>query len=226
MIELFDKIRESHENKKGKISLWSYKRFCMFYNYVVYNDNNFEEKMNKIIEYVKVYNMSDIREIGDKIGTDITDCIFRLRYLKNKRLLDQEYFINSHTNEIKKCSSSDLELINKYYESVYLMHYSIKEMAERVCKDDPSLDLAQVQNDIYKELEYLNSISLLSGIKLDELRHEISYYTLEKKNKSKIFATISCPNCGALVDVLKYNEGKCGYCGTIVEDTYSRKEEL
>ena len=227
---MFEKIKSifsggEKEVKKGNISEWSYKRYCIFYSYVAPNDSEFEDRMNKIVNLVINDKETNIEEIAKKSDCTLKDCVFRLKYLKNKRWIPQEYFINSHTNEIKECSEHDVSLIEKYYEDIYLKHYSIEEMANLAWENDNSLNIEQLKQDIYQEIEYLYNIALLSGIKLDEETHEILYYTLEKKKKSTIFVTLCCPNCGALVDVLKYNSARCTYCNTIVEDTYSRKEE-
>ena len=113
-------IKKIIDKKERKISLLSYKRFCQFYNYVVYSDDNFEDKMNKTLEQVTINKETSIQEIAKNVGIDEKECIFRLRYLKNKRWVDENYYINSVTNTMKECNENDLKLVNKYYDMVYL----------------------------------------------------------------------------------------------------------
>ena len=61
---------------------------------------------------------------------------------------------------------------------------------------------------------------IINGIKLDDERKEIIYYTIEKKKKEENYVTLNCPKCGSLVDVLKKNSAHCDYCGSIVEDKH------
>ena len=58
-------------------------------------------------------------------------------------------------------------------------------MAEHFYKEDQSISIEELKNNIYKEIEYLHNNSLLSGIKLDEEKHDILYYSLEKRKKAK-----------------------------------------
>ena len=58
------------------------------------------------------------------------------------------------------------------------------------------------------------------GIKLDDERKEIIYYTIEQKKNEEKYTTLNCPKCGCLVDVLKNNSAHCDYCGSIVEDKH------
>ena len=213
-----------NENEQGIISMWSYQRYCRFYDYIVFIEPDFEIKMKKLCELVTVYKETDIRIIANKMGFSIKECIYKLNYLKNKKWISNDYYINGQTYEIKKCSNEEINLLNKYYDMVYLKHYTIYEMARDLKKKDNSLDIEETKKIVYKELKYMSSISLLNGIKFDEEKHEILYYTLEKRIKSEKFVTLNCPHCGALVDIPKFDFARCEYCSTIVEDTYSRKD--
>ena len=210
-------------NKKnvapGNISEWSYQRYCQFLGYDLLGDPNFDDKIDAIYEQVNTYNEEKIEKIAEKSGCTVSECILKLKYLKNKRWIDSSYYINVATKEIKKCTEQDLNLLNKYYEMVYLKEYQVKEMLIDLKKEDETI----TDTDIFSELKYLCNNSLLNGIILDEDNKEIVYYTKEKRKKASFLVTLKCPNCGALVDVPKFNSGKCGYCNTIVEDTYSEK---
>ena len=206
---------KSDNDVRGNISYWSFQRFCKYYDYVIFNDHNFDNEVKIVMECVTTFKETDINKIAANANCMVKYCLFLLRYSKKKRWLDETYYINAHTNEIKKCSENDLNLIKKYYEMIYQKHYNIDEIVKEIHEE---------KNEIFKELKYLSNLSLLSGIKLDEETKELFYYTLDKKKKNERYVTINCPNCGALVDVLKYSSEKCSYCDTIVEDTYSRKD--
>ena len=217
MVKIFQKIynkyKEKKEKKQGILSNWSYQRFCRFYGINVYPDPEFDIKINRIINLVNNKNYENIKTIAKESNCNYNECILKLKYLKNKRVIDSNYFINSVTDEIKKCSESDLKLINKYYEMVYQKHYKLYEMKKA---------LGESEEDIYNELKYLSDISLLNGINFDSNTHEILYYSLEKKKLAEKFVTLNCPSCGALVDIPKFSQARCSYCNTIVEDTYSK----
>ena len=218
---IFTKRKEIKEDVKGNISEWSYQRFCQFYGNDLLKDPLFEKKISIILDQVNNYKEEDIDKICEKSGCSLNECVLKLKYLKNKRWIDSHYYINSSTRKIKKCSDSELLLINKYYDMVYLKHFQINEMLEELQKSDPSI----TREIILKELKDLSDNSLLNGIKIDENDNEILYYSLEKKKKASFYVTLNCPNCGALVDIPKNNSEKCGYCQTLVEDTYTGKEK-
>ena len=221
---MFDFLKRSNSNKAiapGKISEWSYQRYCRFLGYDLLGDPNFDDKIHAVYEQVHTNQEEKIETIAAKSGCTVSECILKLKYLKNKRWIDTHYYINVTTKEIKKCSDKDLELLNKYYEMIYLKQYQVKEILKDLKKENENVS----ENDIVKELQYLCDNSLLNGIKIDENDHEILYYSIEKRKKASFLVTLKCPNCGALVDVPKFNSEKCGYCGTFVEDNYSKRGE-
>lgn len=220
--KLFAKRSEYKEEIiRGSISEWSYQRFCQFYGFVILRDPDFDKKINIILDQVNNYKVEDIDKICEKSGCNFNECILKLRYLKNKRWIDSNYYINSSTRTIKMCSDSELELINKYYDMIYLKHFQINEMLKELQKTNQNI----TYEDILKELKELSDNSLLNGIKIDENDNEVLYYSLEKKKKASFCVTLNCPNCGALVDIPKNNSEKCDYCGTLVEDTYTGKDK-
>ena len=203
----------------GTISEWSYQRYCNFLGYRLLGDKNFDKKISTILDQINNYKEESIEKIAEKSEISVNECILKLKYLKNKRWIDSSYYINASTKELKKCSDDELKLLNKYYEMVYLKQYQLKEMLKDLQKEDSSV----TENTIINELKYLIDNSFLNGIKIDEKDNEILYYTIEKRKKAKFQVTLKCPNCGALVDVPKFNNEKCDYCGTLVEDTYSKE---
>ena len=221
MFNIINRLAGNKSTSPGKISEWSYQRYCRFLGYDLLGDPDFDDKIQAVYEQVNTYHEEKIETIAQKTGCVVDECILKLKYLKNKRWIDTHYYINSTTKEIKKCTDKDLELLNKYYEMIYLKQYQVKEILKDLKKEDESV----TENDIVSELSYLINNSLLNGIKIDENDHEILYYSIEKRKKSAFQVTLKCPNCGALVDVPKFNSEKCGYCGTFVEDNYSKRGE-
>ena len=221
--KLFSKKTKTKIESKKEINIneWSYQRFCEFYNERVFKDERFKEKIDKITECVndKKYERLDL--ISEEAGCPVEEVIMKIRYSKNKRVIDGVY-IDRVNKLVKKCTSDDEEILNKYYEMLYSNHYLVQEMAEKM-PNYHNKPLPIIKEDIYKDIKYLYEKNIINGIKLDESRREIIYYTLEKKRKAERYATINCPRCGTLVDVVKKNTGRCEYCGSIVEDTTNGK---
>ena len=220
MLEFLKNIFKEEKHDETKVSNWSYQRFCSFLGYTVYNDPDFNKKIEIIEEQVNTYKEENINTIAKKANCKINECILKLKYLKNKKIIDNYYYINGITKEIKKCSDDDIKLLNKYHDLIYLNHYQIEEMQYKLKKNNESI----TKDEIIKELRYLYDKSLLNGIKIND-DNVIVYYTLEKKKKAEYCSTIQCPNCGALVDVPIKSSENCNYCGTIVKDTYIRGNE-
>ena len=101
---------------------------------------------------------------------------------------------------------------------IYFDHFSIVEMAQRV-PNYHNKPMPIIEEDVFKDIKYLYDKCILNGIKLDEEKKDIIYYTIEKHKKSLQYATLNCPKCGALVDVGFNSNARCDYCGSIVEDT-------
>ena len=217
MLEFFKKIFGEKKHDETKVSNWSYQRFCRFLGYTVYNDPNFNKKIEIIIDQVNTYKEENIETIAKKANCKVNECILKLKYLKNKRIIDNNYYINGITKEIIKCSNEDVALLEKYHDLIYLNHCQIIEMQDKLKKTYESI----TEEAIIRELRYLNGKNLLNGIKIND-NNEIIYYTLEKKKKKEYYSTLHCPNCGALVDVPIKSSETCEYCGTIVKDTYVR----
>ena len=157
MFNIFKNKKENNENIKGKISLWSYQRFCSFYNYTVFVEPNFENEIKKILELIEEKKERNIKTIAKESGCSIQSCIFKIRYLKNKRWLDEKFYVDSHSDEIKECSEEDINLIDKYYEMVYQKNYSIDEIVKELSKNS-ELEVPKelIKEKAYEELKYLS----------------------------------------------------------------------
>lgn len=202
--------------KNSNINEWSYQRYAKFYGNVVLLDPNFQKKIDKIKDCILNNNITDIEQIATLSNCNIEECILKIMYLKNKRVIG-DYYIDTINRMIKKCDAEDEILLDKYNKYIYASHLQIPEMA-REMRNPGKKSYKDIEKDIFKDLSYLDDKKLLNGIFFDKKKKLITYYTVEKHNKALDYVTINCPNCGALVDVKKKNKARCEYCDNIVED--------
>ena len=209
---MLDRIKKINNS----INEWSYKRFSRFYNVVEFNDNEFEEKLSKIEKLINVDNCDDIHFIANDTGCTYEECIMKIRYLKNKRVIG-DYYIDTIDGIIRRCSKEDVELLNKYKAFIYKYHYQIDDITLKL--PNTSVDnYNYMKNLVIKELKYLIDKGLLNGVVLNEVDNKLVYYSIEKRKNEKDYISISCPNCGALNDVNRGSKVRCEYCNTIIED--------
>lgn len=221
---LFSKLFKKKEKKlaeqsakKGNINEWSFQRFAGFYDERVFPDPKFNEKIESIKTCINVKHIERLDEIAAASGCTIEEVVMKIRYLKNKRVFDN-IFIDRYNKLVKKCTEEDQKILEKYYNMLYFDHFSIIEMAQRV-PNYHNKPMPIIEEDVYKDIKYLYEKCIINGIKLDEDKKEIIYYTIEKHKKAQTYATVNCPKCGALTDVFRGGNGRCDYCGSIVEDT-------
>lgn len=212
-----DKSKNDEVSKKGNISEWSYQRFASFYDTRVFPDPKFQEKIDALKVCINEKHLERLDDIAAESGCTVEEAVMKIRYLKNKRVFDNIY-IDHYNRAVKQCSDEDQKILEKYYNMLYYDHYSIVEMAQRV-PNYHNKPITIIEEDVFKDIKYLYDKCIINGIKLDESRKEIIYYTIEKHKKAATYATINCPKCGALADVSRGGNGRCDYCGTIVEDT-------
>lgn len=194
----------------NNINEWSYQRYARFYGNLGPGDNQFNEKINKIYDLIVNKKYSDLDQIAKESGCTYDECIMKIKYLENKRMIENLH-IDTLTRTIKECSKEDEQLLKKYSSFIYNNHYQIKEMAVRL--PGASLDrMPEIEDQIFKEIEYLDSKGLINGISLNKETRQISYYTIEKHNVSHEAVTIKCPHCGAINDVNKNVPSLCSYC--------------
>ena len=217
--KIFKKKNKQEEKSKNpnNINEWSYQRFAGFYDERVFPDPKFNEKIAAIKSVVSSGKYERLDEIAELTGCTVEEAVMKIRYLKNKRVLDNIY-IDRYNRLVKKCTEEDEKLLEKYYNMIYFDHFSIIEMAQRV-PNYHNKPMPIIEEDVFKDIKYLYDKCILNGIKLDEERKEIIYYTIEKHKKEVQFATLNCQKCGALVDVAFNGNARCDYCGSIVEDT-------
>lgn len=209
--------KEKNENNKGKISEWSYQRFCGFYGDRILPDPLFNDKIASIINCVKNKHYESIDEIAKESSCTFEECVMKIKYLKNKRVLEN-YYIDHFNRALKPCTEEDTKLLEKYYVMLYYDHFSIDEMASRV-PNYHNKPMSIVREDVYKDIKYLYDKCVINGIKLDESSQNIIYYTIEKHAKAQGYVTLNCSKCGALVDISRGGNGRCDYCGSIEVDS-------
>jgi len=216
-------INKSKKAKKetGNISEWSYKRYADFYGMMELADPKFEEKINKILKLILDEHCDDIKFISNETGCTIEECIIKINYLKNKRKIDNCY-IDKDNLKIINCSENDIKLIEKYKAYIYGSHSSLEEIVSLVPSNQINID--EKRATVVGELKYLIDNNILNGVKYNEVDNKLIYYSVEKHNKEKDLATISCPKCGALNDVDYNNKVRCKYCNNIISNDKTLEE--
>ena len=201
-------IMSNDYNDRYAITEWSYQRFAKFYQQYAQSDEEFNRKINKIATLILDLGITDIHDIAEQSGCAYDECILKISYLKNKRVIG-DYYIDSAAGIIALCSEEDQKLLKKYQKPIYRYHSSLEEMSESL-----SIPIEQV----ISELDYLDNKKLLNGIILDKIDKKIIYYSVEKHLKENYMVTINCQNCGAINDVKFGSKVRCEYCNTIIED--------
>jgi len=200
-----------------KINEDSYQRYAKFYGNTIPKDANFINQI-KIIYYSIVKDgETDVKKIAEKANCTYTDCILKIRYLKNKRKLADYYYIDEVNGIINKCSKEDQMLLNKYKLYIYNNHFQIDEIAAKL-PGSRAENQEEIKEKVFQELCYLDDKDLINGIILNRVDRTITYYSVEKHRKIKDKITMNCPNCGALNELNKGSKIKCEYCGSIIED--------
>ncbi len=200
----------------GTVNEPSYQRYAKFNEQIVPTDSKFDQKMNTILNLIKVDKLTDINEIATKAGCTYEECILKIKYLKNKRQIDTCH-IDHKGGKLYPCTQEEYALLEKYKPYVYYNHLSISDIAARM-PGVTGKNLAETKKKIYQEIYDLVDSDLISGVKINEVDKELVYYTVEKRKKEKDYITLSCKNCGALNDVNRGSKVRCAYCDTIIED--------
>ncbi len=203
-----DKIDIKHVNEN------SFQRFAKFFGKIFPKEDNFDEKLNNIYLLIKNQKITDINKIAEMTSCTLPECVLKIKYLKNKRLID-DYYIDTNNMKLFPCSEEDQKLLDKFKPFIYGSHTQIAEFVNLI--PNPKLiPMEQYKKVLLDELLYLDKKGLLNGVKIDDIDGEIIYYTLEKIKVVKNMETIHCPNCGALNDVEITGKVRCSYCNSIV----------
>lgn len=176
--------KKENITKSGAVNQFSYQRYAKFYDNIVPEDKEFNNKINKIYNLIEVDKLRDIKKIAEKSGCTYEECVLKINYLKNKRQLGT-YHLDHKNAQIYPCTETEYKLIEKYKPYIYYNHLSIAEIASRmpgVSKEN----LQAMKDKIYNEIYDLYDSNLLNGIKLNEVDKEIIYYTIEKRKRKRI----------------------------------------
>ena len=204
-----DKIDKKHVNED------SFQKYAKFYGSIIPSDENFDKQLSMIYDYIANKKVYDIKVISEKTYCNLTECILKIKYLKNKRLIG-EFYIDTINNLLVPCSVAEQRLIDKYKPYIYNSHLQIKDMAG-VIHNPGNLSFDKLCDTIFEELNYLDERGLLNGLRIDDVDRTIFYYSIEKKKTSSDLVTDHCPNCGALNDVNVDGKIRCSYCKNIIK---------
>ena len=198
----------------------SYQKYSKFMGNVVPCDEEYDQKLNNIFFYINNKGLTDIVEIASLSNCNINECILKINYLKNKRLIDEELYVDTVNNKLLRCSVEEQKLLKKYKPFIYGSHVQVSEMIT-VLPNLTGVKYTDFDDVVYNEIKELYDKGLLPGIKLNDVDKKIIYYTLEKRKETREgLVTLHCPNCGALNDVEIGNKVKCSYCSTIIIGKY------
>lgn len=206
--DLEQRIDINHVNEN------SFQRYAKFYGEIVPSEADFDRKLNKIYILIKDHNMRDIKQIAEISSCTLPECVLKIKYLKNKRLIDDLY-IDTNNMKLITCSPEDQLLIDKFKPYIYGTHTQISEFVNLVPNPE-RLNIEEHKKKLLDELIYLDKKGLVNGVKIDDIDGEIIYYALEKRKTVKDRETVHCPNCGALNDVELTGKVRCSYCNSIV----------
>lgn len=213
------KLLELLTMNETRISDDSYKKYAKYYDYIEPTDSKFNDKVNKIYDLIVNENVDDIEFIAQESDCTLEECVMKIRYLKNKRIIG-DYYIDLVTKTIKICSIEDQKLLAKYSKYLYNQHLQVDEIALKLPTTTYE-NYQEAREKVYKDLLSLYEKGLLNGVKLNPVDYAISYYTIDKRKKNLELITVNCPNCGALNDLYRYGKVRCEYCETIIEDKES-----
>ncbi len=189
----------------------SFQNFAKFFGLYFPKEENFDEKLNCIYDLIVNKKIMDINEISKVSNCTLAECVLKIKYLKNKRMIG-DYYIDTVHHQLLECSEDDQKLLKRYTPFIYHSHLQIDEMIPQMA----TLNVYDLKDKIFQDLKHLDSKGLLNGVKIDDVNRRIIYYSLEKRKADPQYESIHCPNCGALNDVNVFGNAKCGYCGFIL----------
>ena len=202
----------------------SFQRYAKFYGYTIPKGEKFSKKVDKVLLLVNKQKEKSITKIADTIKEDEEHTIVLLRYLKNKRLIDDK-IIDVNTKEIYNCSKDDNELLEKYSPFIYNSHLQIPEMLP-LLKGKEKKSESELREEIIKEIDYLDKKMLLNGIRFNKEDEKIIYYSVEKRKIEKVgIEIVVCPNCGAVsYKKVETPEINCDFCHCKIEKKKENKK--
>lgn len=196
----------------------SFQKYAKFYGYTIPKGEKFTKKVDTVLQLVNKQKEKSITKIAEQIKCDEEYTITLLRYLKNKRLIDDK-IIDIKAKEIYNCTKEDSVLLEKYSPFIYNSHLQINEMIP-LLKNKEKKDESDLKREIVYELNYLDKKMLLNGIRFNRSEEKIIYYSVEKKKIEKVgIEIVVCPNCGAVTYKKQEDDSiNCDYCHCKVEE--------
>ena len=194
----------------------SFQKYAKFYGSIIPSDDRFNDKLKSIFDLIR-NGEYDIKKIAKESDCTLEECVLKIKYLKNKRLIE-DFYIDTNNLKLIVCNEEDQKLLDKYKPYIYNSHLQIDEIAN-VITNKGYKDIKKLRDEVFNELVYLDKKGLINGIKIDEIDKKIIYYTIEKRKKHEGLESVHCVNCGALVDVEISGKTRCGYCKNIVKGT-------
>ena len=196
-----------------RLNEWSYQRYAQFFNKDEKKDDEFEKKIKEIKRLIVDDHETDLAAIANMTNCTYEEAILKIGYLKNKRVIG-DYFVDSAAGIVSMAEEGDINLIKKYSMYIYGIHADLNDIALRT---------NQSPEKVWEDLKYLDNKKLINGVILNEVDHRIVYYHVEKHRKERDYITLTCPNCGSLVDIKRGSKGRCEYCDSIIEDSVMQK---
>ena len=99
--------------------------------------------------------MDDIKKIAELSFCTVPQCVIKIKYLENKRLIDNVY-IDTVNFKILPCSREDEELINLYKPYIYGTHVQIADFVGLI-DNTGYLSTEEREKKILNDLLYLRS---------------------------------------------------------------------
>lgn len=217
IFELVSIICDEVEGKKmSKVKEESYMDYTQFYGKESSKDKEFMKKMKIIYSQIIKDKEEDINKIAELAGCTYTECILKIRYLKQIKKIPEDYFIDEVNGLVNHCSPKDQQLLKKYRPYIYRSQLQIPDIVARIPLI-PGKTKEEMQQQVLNDLIYLDDKDLIDGVIINKVDGTITYYTRYDKNK-KDKITVNCQNCGAPNEVNRGGKTWCSYCGSIVED--------
>ena len=102
ILNVIRKYRYSYINKRH-VNEESYQNYAKFYGNTVPSDEEFNNKLRVIYKLITKDNEMNIKKIARNSNCTLEECVLKIKYLKNKRLLG-DYYIDTSNMKLLPCS--------------------------------------------------------------------------------------------------------------------------
>ena len=211
-----EKNNRENENHWDSVESTSFLSYSKFYGEDIIKKETpevFKKKIEKIYDLVVKQKCDDIKFIAKAAECSYHECIFKIDYLKHKKMISSDYFVDHICGYIKKCSIEDRKLLDKYRPFLQYQKIQIPEIVVRL----PHVRSETVNDEIKKvkkDIKYLIEKDLIQGVIYNEVDDNLIYYDANTTKNNLI--TKKCPNCGAKVELNPGGKARCEYCRSII----------